>query len=47
MDKSMNDRILNAVFIVMVGLTFFSLFKNMIWLSCILTVMFLFFIGVL
>jgi len=43
MDKSRYDRIMNVLFIVMVGLTFFNLYENIIWLSWILTAILLVF----
>ena len=45
MDKNRYDWIKNLLFIVMVGLTFFNLYENIIWLSCILTAMLFVFIA--
>lgn len=41
MDKTRYDRIVNALFVVLVGLTFLSLFRVLIWLSCILATLFI------
>lgn len=39
--KSRYDKILNALFIILVALTFFNLYKVIIWLSVILAALFL------
>jgi heme O synthase-like polyprenyltransferase len=45
MDKTRYNRIVNALFIVIVGLTFFNLYNNIIWLSCVLAAIFLIFVA--
>lgn len=40
MDKIKCDKITNALFIIAVGLTFFNLYNNIVWLSCFLTAIF-------
>jgi uncharacterized membrane protein YjjP (DUF1212 family) len=43
MNKNSYDKIMNVLFIGLVGLTFLNLYKNMIWLSYVLTAAFLLF----
>lgn len=43
MEKSRYNRVMNAFFIAIVGLTLFNLFQNMIWLSYVLAAAFLLF----
>lgn len=45
MEKNRYDTVLNVLFIGMVVLTLFNLYENILWLSIILAVLFLAYIG--